>query len=93
MPIITGIADPAGVISQIVPAPPGLSVTAYAPADADIRGVPVTSTLVAWAAIADLDSVGGVRLDPVFLADGRAWTPDQFRAAYGAAITLKVRPG
>lgn len=77
-------------VTGIVPATPGLSVTAYAPADADVRGVPPTSTVVAWAVVADLDVLGGVRLDPVFLADGRTWTPDQFRAAYGARIELKV---
>jgi hypothetical protein len=48
--------------------------------------------VVAWATVADLDKAGGVRIDPVFLADGRTWTPDQFRAVYGVALELKVLP-
>jgi hypothetical protein len=38
----------------------------------------------------DPAAVGGMRLDPVFLAAGRAWTPDQFRAVYGELIALEV---
>lgn len=92
MPLITGAKPEAPVVTGIVPAAAGLRVTAYAPADADVRGIPATSTVVAWAVVSDLDALGGVRLDPVFLADGRTWTPDQFRAAYGNTLTLQVGP-
>jgi hypothetical protein len=49
--------------------------------------------VVAWATVTDPDQPGRVRVDPVFLADGRTWTPDQFRAVYGAQLELKVVPG
>lgn len=88
MPLITQQAASVLPIAGIVAAPPGLRVDAYAPAAA--VGVPTPSTVVAWALFVDPDAVGGMRLDPVFLASGRAWTPDQFRAAYGLDIDLKV---
>ncbi|MGW0578606.1 hypothetical protein ACWD25_22155 [Streptomyces sp. NPDC002920] len=52
--------------------------------------MPAPSDVVAWATIAAPDSVGGARVEPVFLADGRAWTPDQYRAAYGQQLTVRV---
>ena len=88
MPLITAQSAPALPVAGIVAAPPGLHVDAYAPATT--QGIPTPSTVVAWAMFIDPDAVGGMRLDPVFLAAGRAWTPDQFRAAYGDDIDLKV---
>lgn len=88
MPLITEESAPALPVAGIVAAAPGLRVEASAPAA--VRGVPTPSTVVAWALFVDPASTGGMRLDPVFLAGGRAWTPDQFRAAYGASIEIKV---
>lgn len=93
MPLITDTAlPPAYPVTALVAATPGLRVEAYAPKDTDTTGVPPPSGVVAWAQVADPDSVGGVRIDPVFVAAGRAWTPDQFRAAYGDMLELKVVP-
>lgn len=88
MPLIAPTPPPP--VMTLVPATPGFAVKASVPSGTSTAGIPVPSKVVAWAALADPDSPGGVRLDPVFLADGRAWTPDQFRAEYGAAITLEV---
>ncbi|MGW2594743.1 hypothetical protein ACWCXC_31375 [Streptomyces sp. NPDC001515] len=38
-------------------------------------------------------ATGGARVEPVFLAAGRAWTPDQYRAAYGQALSVDVGRG
>jgi hypothetical protein len=88
MPLITQETSPVLPVAGIVAAPPGLHVDAYAPATTS--GIPTPSTVVAWAMFIDSASVGGMRLDPVFLAAGRAWTPDQFRDAYGLDIELRV---
>lgn len=89
MPLITEGDTPAVLpVAGIVAAPPGLHVDAYVPSTT--MGVPTPSTVVAWALFVDPAAVGGMRLDPVFLAAGRAWTPDQFRDAYGLDIDLKV---
>ncbi|WP_143589814.1 hypothetical protein [Streptomyces africanus] len=80
-------------MTGIVAAAPGMRVEAYAPKNASTTGIPAPSSVVAWAAVADPTAIGGVRVDPVFLADGRTWTPDQFWAAYGAGLELKVVPG
>lgn len=90
MPIIsTAEQSPALAVAGFVAAPAGLRVLAYATADI-AANVPSTGSVVAWAQVIDPDAAGGMRLDPVFLAAGRTWTPDQFRAAYGAPIELKV---
>lgn len=89
MPLITDTQpEPAPAVAGFVAAPPGLHVDAYAPAT--VTGVPTPSTVVAWAVFTDPTVAGGMRLDPVFLAAGRAWTPDQFRDAYGQDVELKV---
>ena len=80
---------PAPAVTGIVPATSGLAVDAYAPRDST-AGIPTPSSVVAWAVVTDPASAGGVRLEPVFLADGRTWTPDQFRAVYGEQVELKV---
>ncbi|NEA52437.1 hypothetical protein [Streptomyces sp. SID10815] len=87
MPILVASA---GTVADVIPAAPGWRVDMYSPERVD--GVPVASAVVAWASIADPDEPGGVRLDPVFLAGGRAWTPDQFRAAYGQQLDVRVAP-
>lgn len=80
----------AGQVVGVVAAAPGLRVDAFAPKDTVTAGVPTPGSVVAWAQVADPSRAGGVRLDPVFLADGRVWTPDQFQATYGDALTLLV---
>jgi hypothetical protein len=67
-------------------------VDAYAPQDSDISSVPPPSYVVAWAAVADAGAPGGAIVEPVFVAGARTWTPDQFRAAYGETLELKVTP-
>ncbi|MEE4541000.1 hypothetical protein V2S66_03330 [Streptomyces sp. V4-01] len=64
----------------MVAAAPGCMVTAG----------PASGPIVAWAQIADPQSPGGVRVDPVWIAGGRTWTPDQYRAATGthSAVTI-----
>lgn len=93
MPIITGEEDPPvpGAIQALVPAVPGLQVTASAAAAA--TGIPAPTAVVGWVLVADSTSAGGARVDPVFLAGGAAWTPDQFRAEYGQGITISIRAG
>jgi hypothetical protein len=91
MPFIASAVPAPGLpVTGLLPAAPGLRVDAYAPKNVNASGIPTPSSVVAWAQLADPDSVGGVRIDPVFLADGRVWTPDQFRAVYGESLELKV---
>lgn len=92
MPLITDNAPPSTPlpVTGVIPAAAGLRVEASAPAGSDVRGIPTPYSVVAWAVLADPDSAGGVRVDPVFVAAGRTWTPDQFRAAYGELIALEV---
>ncbi|HEX5543461.1 MAG TPA: hypothetical protein VFX60_18235 [Micromonospora sp.] len=80
-----------GEVVGVVAATPGLTVLVSAPPGTDTTGVPAGGVVVAWATIADPGAVGGVRVEPVFLADGRAWTPDQYRAAYGQQLEVRVR--
>ena len=75
-------AIPPGPMLALIPAPPGLLATA--------AGTPLTGPVVAWALIADTTVAGDNRIDPVLLAAGRAWTPDQIRAAHGAQVTVSV---
>jgi len=91
MPLLTE-ASAVGAITGIVPAAPGWRVEVSAPPDSDVSGVAVPSDVVAWALVGDEAELGGARVDPVFLADGRAFTPDQFRAAYGQQLTVRVAP-
>lgn len=91
MPILV-TTDPGAVVC-VTAAAPGLRVDVYAPTPKDAAGVPTASIVVAWATVTDPASVGGVRVEPVFLAGERAWTPDQFRDMYGAALTFRVVPG
>ncbi|MGW2113807.1 hypothetical protein [Streptomyces zhihengii] len=79
------------MIRQMFLATPGLAVEVLAPQGTNIDGVPAASVVVAWAVIDDGDTPGGARLDPVFLAAGQAWTPSQYRAAYGENLTVCVR--
>jgi hypothetical protein len=67
-------------------------VDAFAPRDSNSSGVPTPSHVVAWALIADELAPGGATVEPVFYAGERTWTPDQFRAAYGETLELKVVP-
>jgi hypothetical protein len=91
MPIITeAVAAAPGGIAGIVSAPPGWRADAYPPQGAEVGDAPPPSLVVAWALVADESAPGGGRVDPVFVADGRAWTPDQYRAAYGQQLNVRV---
>lgn len=92
MPILGDSAVAAPIVS-LVAAGPGWRVEAYAPGGADSSSVPAPSHVVGWVLTADALAPGGAIIEPAFCADGRVWTPTQFRAAYGAGITLKVVPG
>lgn len=90
MPIMLGGVDAWPAVTGIVPAAPGFRVMVSAATREDAEGVPAASDVVGWATVVDGEAVGGLRVDPVFLADGRAWTPDQYRAAYGQALDVRV---
>lgn len=79
-----------GSIGGLVPATPGLVVQASAPSGTDTTGVPPPGVVVGWVLVTDPDAVGGARVEPVFLAAGRAWTPDQYRATYGKTLGVQV---
>lgn len=79
-----------GPVVGIVTAGTGWRVEASAPQGSGTSGVPAPSTVVAWVLVADELAPGGATVEPVFYADGRMWTPQQFRAAYGAAIDVTV---
>jgi hypothetical protein len=91
MPLLTQAPAP-GAITGIVSAAPGWRVDAYAPQGTPVSEVPTPSHVVAWALIAGEDAAGGATVEPVFVAGERTWTPDQFRAVYGQALTLQVSP-
>ncbi|MFJ3083027.1 hypothetical protein ACIPJG_25185 [Streptomyces halstedii] len=69
---------------------PGWVVEVTAPPGADVAGIPAGGPVLGWVLVAAEEAVGGSRVDPVFLAAGRAWTPDQYRAAYGQQLTVRV---
>jgi hypothetical protein len=81
----------AGSIVGVFPAFAGLRVDVTAPAGADAVDVPGGGVVVGWVLVADPTLAGGARVDPVFLAGGRTWTPDQYRAAYGQQLGIAVR--
>lgn len=95
MPLITGEEQPPsvpGAVLALVPAGFGLRMIVSAPAEG-ASAVPVPSAVLAWVLVADSTVAGGARIDPVFLAGGTAWTPDQFRAAFGEGVTIGVGTG
>ena len=81
----------AGSIVGVLPATTGLHADITAPAGVEVADVPGGGVVVGWVLIADPSERGGARLDPVFLAAGRTWTPDQYRTAYGQALGVQVR--
>lgn len=83
----------AGAILGMVPALAGLRADVAAPPGTETAGVPGGGVVVGWVLVADERAVGGTRVDPVFLAGGRAWTPDQFREVYGGQLTVRVGCG
>lgn len=85
--------DEPGGIHGTLPAVPGLSVLVGAPPGTDVLGIPAGGMVVGWVLVADPAAVGGARVDPLFLADGRVWTPDQYRAAYGQTLSVRVGRG
>ncbi|MFF7335460.1 hypothetical protein [Streptomyces sp. NPDC008150] len=91
MPVLAKAEE--GAIEGLIPAGPGLRVTASVAQGADTSQIPVPGRVVAWAQVIAAAVPGGARIEPVFLADGRTWTPDQFLAAYGAGIRLSVAQG
>ncbi|MFJ6363420.1 hypothetical protein ACIQIE_19850 [Streptomyces globisporus] len=88
MPLMVGPG--AGGVLGMVPAFDGLRVDVTAPAGTDAAGVPGGGLVVGWVLVADEAAVGGIRVDPVFLAAGRAWTPDQFRKEHGQHLGVIV---
>ncbi|TXS40095.1 hypothetical protein EAO72_16885 [Streptomyces sp. or43] len=91
MAIIVGseVVGP-GTIAGALPAFEGLRAEVTAPAGTDAGPAPGGGPVVAWVLLHDPGSPGEARLDPVFLSAGRAWTPDQYRAAYGQQFTVRV---
>ncbi|MGW8702274.1 hypothetical protein ACWGOK_36035 [Streptomyces eurythermus] len=90
MPML--MPERANPISAVVAAAPGWRVEAFAPPGTDVSGLPAPSHVVAWALVADVGEPGGQVVQPVFLAGARTWTPDQYRAAHGQALDVKVVP-
>ncbi|MFJ9101285.1 hypothetical protein ACIRJM_22790 [Streptomyces sp. NPDC102405] len=82
--------EPTGRIAGMLPALSGLSVQVSAPQGTETAGVPPGGMVVGWVLVADGSAPGEARVDPVFVADGRAWTPDQYRAAYGQQLNVRV---
>ncbi|WP_328545454.1 hypothetical protein [Streptomyces europaeiscabiei] len=91
MSILTGPSGH-GTILSVAPATPGWRVEAFAPRGTDTAQMPAPSHVVAWALLTDTIAPGGARVEPVFYAGDRTWTPDQYREAYGEDLTLKVVP-
>lgn len=81
----------AGNVVGVLPAYTGLRADITAPAGAEVGQVPGGGVVVGWVLIADSTEAGGARVDPAFLAAGRTWTPDQYRAVYGAQLGVQVR--
>jgi hypothetical protein len=79
-----------GGIVGALPAVAGLVVQVTAPSGTETTGVPPGGMVVGWVLIVDEGAPGGARLDPLFLAAGRAWTTDQYRAAYGQHLGVQV---
>lgn len=79
-----------GVVSGLVAAPVGLRADITAPPGTDTAGVPGGGVVVGWVLVTDPGAAGGARVEPVFLAAGRAWTPDQYRATYGQQLGVQV---
>ncbi|MFE9850354.1 hypothetical protein ACFYPN_16290 [Streptomyces sp. NPDC005576] len=63
------------------------------PYGTDTAGTPPGGAVAGWVLVADETAPGGARVEPVFLAGGRAWTPDQYRGAYGQGFTMAVVRG
>ncbi|MHC3450751.1 hypothetical protein [Streptomyces prasinus] len=80
----------AGGIVGMLPAFDGLRAEITAPPGTDTTGVPGGGVVVGWVLVTDPAAAGGARVEPVFLSAGRAWTPDQYRAAYGQQLTVRV---
>lgn len=80
-----------GAVSGLVAAVPVWVVEVSAPPGTVTAGVPPGGSVVGWVLVADDVAAGGARVEPVFLAAGRAWTPDQYRAMYGAGLGVQVK--
>lgn len=80
---------PGGIVG-VLPAFDGLRADVTAPAGIDPGAAPGGGPVVGWVLLNDPGAPGGARLAPVFLAAGRAWTPDQYRAAYGQQLGVRV---
>lgn len=84
------IVPPPGALTGMVAAGDGWAVEVTAPPDTDTAGIPGGGAVIGWALLEDETATGGARVDPLFLAAGRAWTPDQYRAAYGEQLRFRV---
>ncbi|WP_127468786.1 hypothetical protein [Streptomyces sp. B27] len=82
-----------GAVVGMVSAFAGLRADVTAAPGSETAGVPGGGVVVGWVLVADEQAVGGARVDPVFLAAGRAWTPDQFREAHGQHLGVLVTSG
>ncbi|MCX5144629.1 hypothetical protein [Streptomyces sp. NBC_00338] len=91
--IVNSEASKAGSISGVLPAFDGLRADVTTPAGTDPGAAPGGGPVVGWALLDDPSVAGGARLEPVFLAAGRAWTPDQYRAVYGQQLSVRVGRG
>lgn len=78
-----------GSVVGVLPAYAGLRADITAPAGTDPGSAPGGGAVVGWVLIADGAQAGGARVDPVFLAGGRTWTPDQYRVAYGPQLGVQ----
>ncbi|EGE40765.1 hypothetical protein GTY83_06935 [Streptomyces sp. SID4928] len=80
----------AGAVVGMAPAFAGLRADVTAPPGSDTAAVPGGGVVVGWVLVANEGAVGGARVDPVFVAAGRAWTPDQFRAGFGQELGVSI---
>lgn len=87
--LVSGVPAP-GAVSGLVASEAGWAVEVSARPGADTSGAPPGGAVIGWALVADTAAAGGARVEPVFLAAGRAWTPDQYRATYGQQFTMRV---
>jgi hypothetical protein len=79
-----------GSITGAFPAHEGLLAQVAAPPGTDTTNIPPGGSVIAWVLVADAVAPGGAYLEPVFLAEGRAWTLTQYRVAFGMELEVRV---
>lgn len=90
MPALVPGTPASGAVTGFVAAEAGWAVEVSAPPGTDTSGAPPGGAVIGWVLVADTAAAGGARVEPVFLTAGRAWTPDQYRAAYGQQLDTAV---